>query len=217
MKNFARIPAAIAGFLLMIWLLYLAVASFTFDTDSYMQTPPYDSMARELVDYLRCDREGLSDTLFTQRERLHMVDVLDLFAGGRRMALGCFWVAAGMVVLSLALGGRRSLGSGLVIGIAGFVGAGLCIALWAAMDFSGWFETMHILVFTNDLWQLDPAKSRLINMMPLSFFMRAVKVIGLRFLAGALALFGVALLLRIERQPKEEENTWTTRLPPPML
>lgn len=218
MKNFARIPATIAGFLLMIWLLYVAVASFTFDIDSYAQTPPYNIMAGELVEYLQGDREALSDTLFTPRERLHMDDVLGLFQGGRRLAIGCFWVALGMVILALVLGGHRSLGSGLVIGIAGFVGAALCIGIWAAVDFSGWFETMHVLVFSNDLWQLDPAKSRLINMMPLSFFIRAVKTIGLRFIMGALALFGIALILRIEREQKdEEEPTWTTRLPPPML
>lgn len=200
MKKLSIVPATIAGFLIMISLLYLAVISFTFNTASYPQSPPYDAMAVELVDYLSGSQAELTPELFTERELLHMVDVLDLFEGGKRIALVCLAVFAVCSAITLFTGGRSHLGSGLLIGMAVFVGLMLAVGVWALVDFTSWFTTMHELVFTNDLWLLDPAESMLIRMLPLDFFIGAVKSIAWRYALDILLVLLAAILLKLPRK-----------------
>ncbi|MDR0897015.1 MAG: TIGR01906 family membrane protein [Oscillospiraceae bacterium] len=196
----ARIAAALAAVFLLLFSLYAAIASFTFDAAQYPTDAPFGEMAAELIAYLKGERAALSDTLFTERERLHMIDVAALFAGGRRIALGALCGAVALLALAAWRGGRKAIGQGVLIGIGAFMGLVAFIGLWALIDFDGWFTAMHQIVFTNDLWLLDPADSMLIQMLPIEFFMKAVRVIALRFLAllGLLAL--VAWLLN--RRPR---------------
>ena len=39
-----------------------------------------------------------------------------------------------------------------------------------SIDFYKYFTIFHEIFFSNDLWQLEPAKDRLINMFPEAFF-----------------------------------------------
>ena len=55
-------------------------------------------------------------------------------------------------------------------------------ALWAAIDFNGAFTFFHHLLFTNDLWLLDPRTDLLIRICPSSMFAS----MGLRIGARAL-------------------------------
>lgn len=193
-KKLAVLSGALACVLLLVALLYAAVASFAFAVAEYEQTPPYGDMAVELVDYLRGARDSLS-ALFTQRERLHMQDVLALFEGGRALGIACGVAGLALAVAAALLGGAGALGRGLLLGLLVFAVLAAGVGLWAAVDFDGWFTAMHEMVFTNDLWLLDPADSMLIRMMPLSFFIGAVRKIGVRFALGAvlLAVCGVVM------------------------
>lgn len=208
-KKMALVPAAAAGLALLLSLLYMAVISFAFDPGSYHQEPPYDAMAQEVVAYLSGETDALPDAHFTQREQLHMVDVLRLFKGGKQLAEGCLLAAAILAALALVLGGRQRLGTGLLVGMAVFLVLVVIVGIWALVDFDGWFVTMHELVFDNDLWLLDPAESMLINMMPLDFFMCAVRDIAVRFALGAALLLLLALALRRPGRDKGE-SLWIT-------
>lgn len=205
MRKLATLAGGLAGVLALIALLYVAVALFTFDARSYPQEDPYGEMAQSLIGYLRGTEEVLPKSLFTERERLHMADVYGLFAGGRRLAVGCAVAALVLAGMSVLLGGRTSLGMGLVLGTAFFVGIALGYGVTGLMlGFDSWFTRMHELVFTNDLWLLDPADSMLIRMLPLEFFVGAVKGILLRF--AAFVALQVALGISLWR--------WKAKAPP---
>lgn len=203
-KALAPLPAALAGFLLLVALLYLTVATFALRAETYPQTPPFDEMARALTDYLSERAGGLPSDLFTAQERLHMVDVLGLFQGARRIAYACFFGALPLLFLSRLLGGRRKMGAGLLIGIALFAGVSLFLGVWALIDFDGWFTAMHEMAFTNDLWLLDPAESMLIRMLPLDFFIRAVRTVAIRFGVGTACLSVLAVLCQRPRRQRPE-------------
>jgi len=198
-KTLAPLPAALAGFLLLLALLYLTVATFALRAETYPQTPPFDEMARALTDYLSGRAGGLPSDLFIEQERLHMADVLGLFRGAGRIASSCFWGALPLLFLSLLLGGRRKMGAGLLIGVALFAGLALSLGIWALVDFDGWFTAMHEMAFTNDLWLLDPAESMLIRMLPLDFFIRASRTVAVRFGLGTACLSVLALLCQRPR------------------
>lgn len=206
MKRLAFCAALAAGILLPVAMLYAAVASFAFSPGVYPSGVPYAEMAQALIDYLKGTLPALPEALFTERERLHMVDVLALFQGGRTLAIGFALVGALGLVFALWRGGLRAAGRGLLagMGVLGLVVA--LVALWAAVDFSGWFTAMHELVFTNDLWLLDPAESMLIRMLPLDFFVRAVRTIALRFALGTVALAAAAVGMALHGNRRKDHD-----------
>ena len=67
-------------------------------------------------------------------------------------------------------------------------------ALWAAIDFNSAFNFFHRILFTNDLWLLNPETDLLIRICPSSMF----ESMGLRIaLRAGVILLGVPLLMTI--------------------
>ena len=177
-----KLCAAAALFFVLTACLYVCIASFAFDPNVYSQQPPFDRMAQEMAAYLRGKQPSLSPELFGEQERLHMTDVLGLFRFGRRTA-----VVSGALGALCVYAGRRERRY-FQIGAAVFTGLTGALAVWAALDFSGWFAAMHRMAFSNDLWLFD-ASSPLIQMMPESFFVSAAELIGGRLLACVCGAF----------------------------
>ena len=68
-------------------------------------------------------------------------------------------------------------------------------AVWAAVDFSSAFTFFHEVLFTNDLWLLDPETDMLLRLLPEQFFADFAGTIAARALAYMaavpLGIFGV--------------------------
>lgn len=136
-----------------------------------------------LLDYIVDHRDNLDYELdsgvpfFNQREIDHMVDVKDLYLGARIVLIISIVV---FIVLGIiySLDGLKSL---LFIFRESFRHAfvlfGLILILigaYALIDFNGFWTNFHHLFFRNDLWLLNPATDRLIQMVPLPFFTQLV-------------------------------------------
>ena len=63
------------------------------------------------------------------------------------------------------------------------------------MDFDSAFNFFHEMLFTNDLWLLDPRTDLLIRICPQSMFMNMGLRIGLMSLAWVLAVPALATLI----------------------
>ena len=81
----------------------------------------------------------------------------------------------------MGLGGAATLGLVVVVGLASLVG------------FDRLFLAFHLVSFSNDLWQLDPARDNLIAMYPEGFFFDATMLIALSTIVEALLLSVVPL------------------------
>jgi len=142
-------------------------------------------------------RGEIVPTPFNGREERHMADVRRLFQAGLRLRAVAAATAAALIAAGLLLGTRRArrLGALLALCLMTAVGVAAAIVLIRA-DFAALFIRFHELVFTNDLWLLDPATDALIRMLPEPFFegMAAQGAVGA--LAGAFAAFlgGAAIL-----------------------
>jgi len=150
------------------------------------------SVTEVLLDYLRGERQDLAVTvvinnqetaMFNQREIDHMVDVQDLYVAMLNIRTGAF----GLMLLSLAVlffKQRTQLSRALWTGYtqaAMVIGTFLVfIAVYAALDFRSFWIFFHQVLFTNDLWLLNPATDRLILMVPEQFFFSLVTLILLR-------------------------------------
>ena len=161
---------------------------------------------------LRVEVFGQTQPAFNEKEMTHMRDCYALFAllrkvRSRLIPWAVLLIAGGAYLLQDRRRVRLSAWlSPLVLLLP--LGA---FALWAALDFNAAFNFFHRLLFTNDLWLLDPRTDLLIRVCPQSMFMH----MGLR-IAGftALALFGVpAVVVAITFiWPRgKEENTWNNR------
>ncbi|MBK2401812.1 MULTISPECIES: TIGR01906 family membrane protein [Erysipelothrix] len=153
----------------------------------------------QLLNYLKDREPSLSQTvvingetvpMFNEREQEHMKDVKVLYQKAMLFRnLGMIFVAM-MIVVSLGSGdyldlvlNRDVLGSSLMI-LLMILGT---IGMIAILDFDTFWLTFHNIVFSNDLWLLNPRVDRLILLVPEPFFMGLVYQI----LAATAALFAL--------------------------
>ena len=131
---------------------------------------------------------------FNERELAHLYDCRRLLSPTQPGILYVLLVAAGALLilagrqLRPGIAGPAWLASALILLPIGIFG------VWAAVDFNSAFNFFHRILFTNDLWLLNPETDLLIRICPSSMFAN----MGLRIaLRSAVILLGVPLLLTI--------------------
>ena len=151
-----------------------------------------------LADYLSGDAEALNGAPFNAKELTHMADCFKLFEllravrarlipwaillvlgsvwllRDRRAIRRCAWLGPLLVLLPLAL-----------------------FALYAAFNFNAAFTLFHRVLFTNDLWLLDPRTDLLIRICPESMFMKMGIRIAVISLTSIVAVSAIATVLFI--------------------
>lgn len=168
-----------------------------------------------LVDYMEGDRESIQLTveeygvpveMYSEDEIHHMVDVYYLYQGFAKFKPA----GAGCAVLVLLIGWYakkkglpnvplRSFFWGL--GLFVLIGGGL--ALWAVLDFTSFWTAFHLAFFSNDLWLMDPAVSRMIRICPEHLFSGIAGRMAAKT-AAMLAVICIALV-SLKRQQRKKE------------
>ena len=140
---------------------------------------------------------------FNETEQIHMEDCRRLFVLLRRVLTAAAVAGAAMLALGVRMcGERRRIRQAawiapLVLAIP--LGA---FAVWAAADFNSAFNFFHEMLFTNDLWLLNPRTDLLIRICPQSMFMNMGLRIGLMSLAWTLAVPLVATLITATKKER---------------
>ncbi|MBR5521406.1 MAG: TIGR01906 family membrane protein [Oscillospiraceae bacterium] len=161
--------------------------------DTGMSMEDLDKATVMLLDYLNDQRDdldmqaeefGVMSETFDEREKTHMIDVKNLYRFAARTMYTMLAVALAILgvmisrdkaglLAGISDGAKFALGFALVMTI-GF-------ALMFIFDFNTFWTLFHHVVFTNDLWLLDPRISTMINMFPLNFFLAMCSSILIRF------------------------------------
>lgn len=169
-----------------------------------------DRAAREIVEYFGSGHvpdliiavtiAGQSQSLFNEREILHMRDVRELFRGAFRVQELALIYIVGYVGIVAFRRRRRALdhvarlalsAGALTVGLIGATGVAVLIG------FHWLFTQFHLLSFSNDFWRLDPRTDRLIQMFPDGFwFDVTIGVAVITLVEGLLIVGGAYLLLR---------------------
>lgn len=115
---------------------------------------------------------GQTTLMFNQKEIHHMVDVLYLIRAMRIvMVLSLstsaivYWTQRSQQAFKESLKQTYTIALGLLGGLMAAIG------VFAWFDFESFWILFHKVLFTNDLWLLDPRTDRLVNMVPINFFM----------------------------------------------
>ncbi len=161
-----------------------------------------------LADYLRGDRQdilieeslfGQVQQVFNSDERAHMVDVYNLFALER--AVRAISLTAGFLLFALSAclprkhARETAIQSLKALGLTLLLLATAAILLYVFCGFERLFLLFHELLFTNDLWLMNPATDAMIRMLPTGFFMRIAAESGLSALLCGLLLTAATWLL----------------------
>lgn len=156
-------------------------------------------------EYLRIevtDAAGRTGPLFNPREVLHMRDVRRLVQGIFRVQEAALVVALGYPALRVLLDrrdGPRAVAQLTWLTALGFNLFAVAFAVTAVLGFDRLFTQFHLLSFSNDLWQLDPARDRLVQLFPFQFWQIAAGLlIGLTL--AETVLLGVAARWYLSRQ-----------------
>ena len=196
MKRGWKTAYVLAAMLLLVGILYSLVEGLMFDRSFYAEQ--YEryrqaegiGMTQEdlmratdtLLLHMEGKREdmvvvamvnGVEREVFNEQETVHMQDVNRLILGFSTFRYITFGVA-GAALLSFFFVCRE----GRLLRICRILlAAGVCLiavfgvlGLWAALDFSTFWTSFHKLLFTNDLWLMDPNTSIMIQMFPAQFF-----------------------------------------------
>ena len=138
-------------------------------------------------------------TILSDKEQQHMLDVRGLTLTAAKASQVCFTLAAVLMVIAAWTGAklkRRILpqligalsGVTVIAAVAAFVASAL-----QGGSFAKLFVGMHEMLFTNDLWLMDPQTDILIRMMPQPLFEQALTICA----EQALRLFVVVWIMLI--------------------
>ena len=130
--------------------------------------------------------------IFDEREKLHMIDVRNLYMGVIYVASAITAAIAAGVFYVIKKDGwataRATLNRKYLWSAIGLVIFCLVFGILIATNFQWFWTHFHYVFFTNDLWMLDPRISIMINMFPLNFFYAMVTRIFIIFITGCVAL-----------------------------
>lgn len=184
-----------------------AVTGFS-HTDLIAATQDIRAYFNNSADYLRTrvhDPSGNVVPLFNAKEVLHMRDVKALVHGVYAAeALALCLIAAyvvGVCLWSRAIG-VRTLARQALKGAVATVVLLVVFGIAGATGFDSLFIRFHEIAFSNNNWQLDPARDHLIQMFPEGFWLDVTMLIaGLTVLEALLLGGGAWLYLRRHPEP----------------
>lgn len=208
--------SAVASFIVAILITALNVTVFqeAFFQNQYESLQTAESMkmsksdlfkaTHTLFDYLK-DKQDHIDLkvrvnqqeveMFNTREKVHMIDVKNLYQGIMTIRLLCSCYS--LLIMGVYLIRKDYFNPfqtlrNVVYGVMMPLMALAWISLYAYLDFSSFWIHFHQLLFTNDLWLLNPATDRMIQMFPEPFFnalvMRVILVFGTVFISAILGV-----------------------------
>lgn len=153
---------------------------------------------------------GQETALFSEDETLHMEDVKGLMRTifrANEVALGFVLAYVAATVLWAGERSGRTLAKETLAAVGAGALVGVAVGIIALVGFDGAWNQLHEILFTNDLWLLDPRTDRLIQMFPETFWAEATFIVVGMALAEAVVLVGAAGgYLWFTRPPRAEQD-----------
>ncbi len=188
-----------------LWLYKYGFEKYNISQTTGLAEAELDRAAAELISYFNSGEEhinvyvtkdGKQFKLFNQREVIHLKDVKGLIWLDYRLLRGTLLyvlIYAGVVLLWRK--DWRRLASGVVGGSGLTLALMLALGMGALISFDRLFLQFHLISFTNEFWQLDPARDYLIMLFPQGFWYDTFRFCLLLMAGTAVVLGGAGLVL----------------------
>lgn len=214
-----RIVLGLLSFVVLCGLVVLSVELVVFDKGFYaseysklntaqaigIQEEDLMKTTTQLLEYvkgnnddltMRYDIHGFNRQVFSQKEIDHMVDVRDLYLTARNVRRMGMMVLLGLLAYGLIDKTQRhqrikQLAQSIIDSLIVMGAVVVFLGAFYLIDFNRFWTTFHELMFTNDLWLLDPRTDILIQMVPTQFF---IDCVGRIMIYTAVSLVGALIL-----------------------
>jgi len=186
------------------WLYEYGFDKYNISQKTGLADSELEKAASGLIDYFNSSEDYIEITvikdsqpftLFNQKEIAHLKDVKGLIWLDYWVLLGTGAYVLVYAMISLCWLTKEHLrklaravvgGSGLTLGLI------LLLGIFTLLDFDSFFLQFHLISFTNNLWQLNPAKDYLIMLFPQGFWYDATLFCALLTVVMTVILGGVA-------------------------
>lgn len=228
-KLIYRISCIFLMLFMILFSVFTVVNTDSFYTKQYVKnnTEKYTGMSVEdldkatvmLLDYLNDKRDdldmqakefGVMSETFDEREKTHMVDVKNLYRFAARSMYTLMILSAtglGIMFFRDKDGFLSGIMDGAKFALAFATILSMAFGMMFIFDFNSFWTLFHHVVFTNDLWLLDPKVSTMINMFPLNFFLAMCTSILIRFAVLYFSFFTVIKVLKQQAERKALKKT----------
>lgn len=174
------------------------------ETESFgVRKSDYPLFSAQLSAFFRheTDEANVQAFPFHDYEVTHLHDVRRLMDSIRCFAWICLAAAAMMLVCTVFLYRRQRFS--FLPGFIAFLLLMAAVILYAVFDFNRLFYLLHELLFTNDLWLLNPQTDLLFALMPEGMFMFLARRVLCCILPLLIAMLLVSLISRKFIQPRQ--------------
>ncbi len=141
---------------------------------------------------------------YSEAEIAHLDSCYDVFRTALPIMIVAFIVAVGGLVAVGVMGKKRHLGGVLRAGGVALVALLVVLALWALVDFNGFFASFHALLFAEGNWSF-PSNSLMICALPLPFWVGMGAVWLIVSIFAACICMGVGVRLRKGRRKHSKD------------
>lgn len=149
--------------------------------------------SEQLIKYLCCG-ESLSSSFYTNREKLHLIDVKNLIY---LVNIQFIFQLISVLIISAVLFIKKKINLILQsFKLASFITIISIILLWSIskLNFDQLFFKFHLISFKNDYWLL-PKEANLIKLFPAQFFADFANRIALQTLIMATVILVISVIL----------------------
>ena len=186
----------VAGFLLIVAILFTALQFSVNDRSWFEQeyraldlesaiglsTSDITDALMRLVDYMEgrasniqlvVRENGLYVNMYNEREIAHMEDVRALYQAWRSVRTWGLVLAFVLIFAAFFLDRKElwfNVSRGFLRASMVFLVLVVALGVFAAVDFTAFWNGFHYLFFDNDLWLLSPARDRMIRICPQQLF-----------------------------------------------
>ena len=195
----------IVSLILLVVTLGFKLYMFNFDLyqkeftklNIYEKIPDADKNALNLINFIN-NKESLNN-FFNEREKQHLNDVKTLYKNLNLIFYITLILSIMLLIYFIYIKNYKIIYSSFLISSLIIF---ILVLLFFMFDFNYLFEKFHILVFNNDLWQLNPQEDNLINLFPEQIQYNITKKIFISILISAFILIILALIIKFKTKQK---------------
>lgn len=191
---------AVLGFFLLFNAFFITVFNNGLYSKQFRNHNVYEALPDHDVDKINGDllkflggEEVSIGEYFDNEENIHLRDVAQIFKILRLVYVSLLAI----LILFLYIISRDKEGLYLSIKISFFASLGVVLLLLCLLPFfEEIFIGLHLILFNNEYWMLDPAKSVLIKMFPIEIFYYITIRIFLTWFVFLSVLFSLASIMK---------------------
>ncbi|MEK6862595.1 MAG: TIGR01906 family membrane protein [Nanoarchaeota archaeon] len=165
----------------------------------YDKIPDADKNALNLINYIK-DREQLNN-FFNEKEKLHMKDVKNLIQKIFLLFYTSLILTILLLIYFIYTKNYKIILNSIFLSSLSTIIITLILFL-SLLNFNIAFTKFHLIIFSNNLWQLNSETDNLINLFPLEFFYDITKQIIINILISSFILIILTLIIKIKIKQK---------------